>query len=201
MGMSHLATYKVPPYKDLVCVMSDRIFVKPLLTLLMASMFFNLIIIIVLYIFIQRAIFNVFSVNEEKGGFWKQAIKVTFGKKKDKDYDDDAKSPLKRKELKSTLLILLVVTCSVVAFLPSTIHVIVISINKKLFRPQDRLMIYVFLTINSVIDPILYAFNIKNIRHAAKKLMYRIFCCSEVKEERFESTSMTPTVQNSSKSA
>lgn len=191
MGLSHLATYMVPPYKDLICMMSGRIIVAPLLTMLLASMIMNVMAVVVLYIFIHRAIVKAFRVNRSEG-FFKQSLKVIFHKSSDKDKtDDDTNSSLKAREIRNTLLVLMVVICSAIAYLPGFIHVVLISINPKLFRVQDKLIIYIFLTINSVINPILYAFNIKNIREAGMKLFYRVILCVEMKQDGSTSVTMS----------
>lgn len=167
--MIHLFTFRTPPKKNIVCLLCALIIAEPLLIVLMSSIAINLLTMIILYIFIHRAILKVLK-QKQTDGFFIQAFNIIF-RKNDVHYESDGKSSLKTREVRSTLLVLLIIICALITFLPSTINIIIMTLNPGAFQMQTKLIIYLFLTINSIVNPILYAFNIKNIRKAAKGLI------------------------------
>lgn len=169
LGLTHLFTFRTPPKKNLVCLLCALIIAEPLLIVLMSSIAINLLTMIILYIFIHRAMIKVLK-REGSDGFFIQAYKIIF-RKIDRNYGNEGKSSFKIREIRSTLLVLLIIICALITFLPSTINIIIMTLNPGAFQMQTKLIIYLFLTINSIFNPILYAFNIKNIRQAAKKLI------------------------------
>lgn len=181
-GLSHLFTFRTPPKKDLVCLLCAFIIAEPLLIVLMSSIAINLLAMIVLYLFIQRAITKVLK-RQGSAGFFTQAYKILF-RKNDVKCEKNENSLLKTREIRSTLLVLLIIILALVTFLPSTVNIIIMTINPGAFMMQTKLIIYLLLTINSIFNPVLYAFNIKNIRVAAKRLFNGMVRCEEVTHDR-----------------
>uniref|UniRef100_A0A336KFM9 CSON009340 protein n=1 Tax=Culicoides sonorensis TaxID=179676 RepID=A0A336KFM9_CULSO len=165
-GITHLLTHKKPLNPDLVCLMSDDIFNEYLLTILMLSMAFNMISIITFYILIHRAIARVFRARNE--GFFAGAFRIIT---QNNEIDDEKTSEgmsettmristsgkpttIKTREIRSTLLLLLIVTFALIAFLPGSLNTIANTINPKTFSMGARLTCYLLLTINSIVNPI-----------------------------------------------
>lgn len=166
--------------------MSDDIFNEYLLVVLMVSMALNMVAIVSLYIVIQRAVSRVFKARNES--FFTGAYRIIIQKDEEEE-ERNVISPsqqstrkslskpfIKTREIRSTLLFLLIITFALLAFLPGSINTIVNTVQPDTFSMAARLVCYLLLTINSIVNPILYAFNIKNIKVAAKKLFRRIFC-------------------------
>lgn len=114
LGLSHLFTDMVSAKNGLICVISGISATMTLRIVLMCSMIINLLVIIILYIFIHRAIVRAFRIGGSHG-FFRQAYKIIFWKSSDNEKKElKLKSPLKTREVRSTLLVLLIILFAVI---------------------------------------------------------------------------------------
>lgn len=169
--------------------MSDDIFNEYLLVVLMGSMVLNMATIVTLYVLIHLAVAKVFKARNE--GFLTGAFRIII-QNNARDEDNDVtpaqksackslpKTSIKTREIRSTLLLLLIVTFALLAYLPGSLNTIANTVQPDTFSMAARLVCYLLLTINSIVNPVFYAFNIKNIRQAARRLFRRIILCQDV---------------------
>lgn len=187
--------------------MSDDIFNEYLLIVLMVSMALNMVTIVTLYILIHRAVAKVFKARNE--GFFTGAYRIII-QNNENDEDKDifgasekftrksiSNTSIKTREIRSSLLFLLIVTFALLAFLPGSLNTIANTIQPETFSMAARVVCYLLLTINSIVNPIFYAFNIKNIQVAAKTLFRKIVCLDVPVVDKCSKLSITGSTKSS----
>lgn len=83
---------------------------------------------------------------------------------------------LKVREVRATLILFATITIFLLCWFPAVIIMIVHKIRPILGTTTELFLVFTLLKIYSMINPILYAFTIKDMRKAFKLLMSKITC-------------------------
>lgn len=149
----------------------------------------NLVIIVVMYILIHREMMKLFSTTNIDMGT-KALVQMIFQK-----HDGDKVKrigAMKIREARTTMLLLITVALAFITFIPGTAIGYVMTYDPSLIAVKPLLICYLLLSVNSLFNPFIYAFNIRNVRGAAYRLWVRLVYCKYAEiEGDISSTSAT----------
>ncbi|XP_063706153.1 adenosine receptor A3-like [Culicoides brevitarsis] len=178
-GVIHYFTAREATNKDFLCFMGQETYDPIMLRfLLYVIMPINLVIILVLYFLIHREVMKLFKQDDGESRctrIWK----IMFQKQ---DVQKKVGAMLIR-EVRTTFLLLLTVFLAFITFIPGTAIGYVMTFRPDLIEVKPLLICYLLLSVNSVFNPFIYAFNIRNVREAATRLGKRIVFCNQVPDE------------------
>lgn len=155
---------------------------------------FNLILIVVLYILIHREMTKLFNTEN----FYSQVLSVIFQKQDTQKLKKIGS--MKIREVRTTFLLLITVALAFITFIPGTAIGYVMTWQPQLLEVKSLLICYLLLSINSVFNPFIYAFNIRNVRAAARRLIIRMVYCEQADDIDITSSSGTALETSQSKS-
>lgn len=118
----------------------------------------SLIIISILYVLIYRQILGVLEKSK--------SMKSSESK--------SDKMGLQIRAMQKSKLLLIIVPLAVISFLPCTVYATYLLISKKTPDVNAGIACYVLLSLNSVFNPFIYAYNIPYIRRAARNFIKQV---------------------------
>uniref|UniRef100_A0A336LC26 CSON003215 protein n=1 Tax=Culicoides sonorensis TaxID=179676 RepID=A0A336LC26_CULSO len=171
-GFIHFMTAREAKIEKALCFMGSETY-NPILLgfLIYGVMPAQLIAIVALYVLIHLEMSKLFKGQR----FYSQFMNLAF-RRQDNNGPKKVGS-MNMREIRTTLLLLITVALAFITFLPGTGIGYLMNFDPKLLEVKSLLICYLLLSINSVFNPFIYAFNIRNVRYAAYRLMKRILCC------------------------
>lgn len=79
----------------------------------------------------------------------------------------------KRREIRTTIILMTTVILYFICWIPGVVQIVLLMINPKRVRVLCILTVYILTHINSVIDPFLYAYNLKGAKGVVRRLVKR----------------------------
>lgn len=175
LGLAHYLTSHPAINKDALCFMKAETF-NPIMLgfLLYGIMPFNLTVIVVLYVLIHREMRKLFDHSDN---FYSQLFVIVFQKQNTQQLKKIEVIPTR--EVRTTFLLLITVALALITFIPGTAMGYIIIWFPQLLECKALLICFLLLSINSVFNPFIYAFNIRNVKIAARRLLMRMVCCKQ----------------------
>lgn len=126
-----------------------------------------LLAITILYILIYRTLRKKIFKSRE-----------TFLKQIQRYFNEDDQEKLS-KEVKTTILLLVTVTTAYLVLGPSYIYFAISRILPNVFSKSLYYLTVCIMLTQAIINPLLYAYCISNIRNRCKCILRRVFCCNK----------------------
>lgn len=142
---------------------------------------FSLLTVIVLYVRIYHRVSTMVQFKSTHGRSICKALLTILRSNLDQAEMGRVKVR-KIKEIRTTILMLITVTLFVICWLPSVISLVFLVLARHLVQPYMRTAVFVLYSLNSTINPFLYAFHISRLKKRLKEIWNFFLCVREGEE-------------------
>uniref|UniRef100_A0A336LPQ7 CSON000462 protein n=1 Tax=Culicoides sonorensis TaxID=179676 RepID=A0A336LPQ7_CULSO len=138
-----------------------------------------ILVTIIVYALIYRAIVNVFNSSTIKSSKRSFLVWLKMQREMEESGDIRFSEMLKIREVRATIIIFLTVIIFLLCWLPVVLILVVHKIKPIIGSLDEIFLVFTLLKIYSMINPVVYAFTLKDIRKPFVLLVKRVFCCDK----------------------